>query len=100
MRHAALKRSGLKLMKNAMIAMALCVSLAGCAGAAGTPGTSETGGLSATGDQRGGKIPNGISDVPAANRAATAHCAQYNKRAMLTQMQTEKEGGLVAFECH
>lgn len=84
-------------MKNVLIAIALCAALAGCAGAAGTSGT---GSLSVTGDQRGGKIPNGMSDVPAANRAATAHCAQYNKKAMLTQMQTEKEGGLVAFECH
>jgi hypothetical protein len=87
-------------MTKAMIAIALCTCLAGCAGAGGTSAISGTSSLSVTGDQRGGKIPNGMSDVPAANRAATTHCAQYNKRAMLTQMQTEKEGGLVAFECH
>ncbi len=76
------------------MALSLAVLLAGCAG------TADTGGLSVTGDQLGGKIPNGMSDVPAAMRAATAHCAQFNKKAMLTQMQTQKQGGLVAFECH
>jgi hypothetical protein len=82
-------------MRRLAIALALTASLAGCAGTA-SPGT---GSLSATGDQLGGKIPNGMSDVPAAMSAATAHCAKYGKKAMLTQMATQAEGGLVAFEC-
>ena len=84
-------------MRSVAFVLSLSVLLAGCAG---TAGTLNTGGLSATGDQNGGRIPNGMNDVPAAEHAATAHCAQFHKKAMLTVMQTQEQGGLVAFECH
>jgi hypothetical protein len=73
--------------------LGLSVLLAGCAGAAGTAGRNVRGRSARWEDS------HGMNDVSAAMRAATAHCAQFNKKAMLTQMQTQKEGGLVAFEC-
>jgi hypothetical protein len=75
---------------------AVAVSLAGCAGTGGFD-TGAT--LAVTGDQKGGKIPNGFNDVPAAMRSAQAHCAQYHKKAVVTQMNSASAGGLVVFEC-
>lgn len=80
-------------MRRVAIVLGSAALLAGCAG------TGGTGSLNVTGDELGGRIPNGMSDVPAAMNAATAHCAKYNKKAGLTQMQTQNEGGLVAFVC-
>ena len=84
---------------NRFIVFALALLLAGCAGSGSVDSVGGAGGLKVIGDERGGSIPNGMSDVPAAMRMATAYCAKYNKRAGLTKMQTEKEGGLVAFDC-
>ncbi|HSV23990.1 MAG TPA: hypothetical protein VLJ17_13290 [Xanthobacteraceae bacterium] len=81
-----------KLRKEAA-ALALALLLAGCAS------TGGTGALTVTGNELGGKIPSGMSDVPSAINAATAHCAKYNKKAALTVMQTQAQGGAVAFIC-
>ena len=85
------------------VALALAVLLTGCASTGGTGALTVTGGTGALtvtgGNEQGGKIPNGMSDVPSAINAATAHCAQYNKKAALTVMQTQAQGGGVAFIC-
>jgi hypothetical protein len=75
----------------------LAATLAGCAGA-GSIGSGPVPGV--TGDERGGRIPNGINDVPSSMTAARSHCARFNKKAQITQMQLASEGGLIAFECH
>ena len=79
--------------RKAAAALAFAALLAGCAG------TGGTGALTVTGNELGGRIPNGMSDVRSAMTAATAHCSKYNKRALLTVMQTQAEGGAVAFDC-
>ncbi len=75
--------------------VALLVLLSGCAS------TSETGPApNVIGNQFGGKIPNGVSDTPAAMNAVVAHCAKFGKKGQITQMAAPSEGGLMAFECH
>ena len=56
-------------------------------------------GVTVTGDERGGKIPNGVGN-PAAMNAVRTHCQQFGKKAYITQMNLPSEGGLLAFECH
>ena len=85
-----------------MVAIAgLAALLAGCAGTGDTGVVAGGGGAVAgvTGNERGGRIPNGINDVPASTAAAQSHCAQFKKRAIFTEMKTVSEGGLIAFEC-
>jgi hypothetical protein len=77
------------------VAVLLLAFLSGCAN------QSATGRLpTVTGDQRGGRIPNGMANVPAAMSAARAHCSGFARKAEITQMQAPSEGGLIAFECH
>ena len=84
------------LVKIAGVA-ALLALVAGCAG---TREIADAPVPAVTGDQRGGKIPNGVNDTPAAMNAAIAHCAKFGKKAVITQMAAPSEGGLMAFECH
>jgi len=88
------------LIRIAAVA-AVAAVLAGCAGSGDTGNVSDANasvpGL--TGDPRGGRIPNGINDVPSSMAAARSHCARFNKKAQITQMQLASEGGLIAFEC-
>ena len=87
-------------MKVAAIA-ALAMSMAGCAGqgaigtGASAVGTSPT----VTGNEKGGKIPYGEKDLPAAMAATRTHCASFGKKAFMTQMVPASEGGLIGFEC-
>lgn len=68
-----------------------------------TTGTSAVGGSGATiaGDEKGGKVVGGVKEggTQQAMAAVTAHCAQYNKKAFLTQMEAPAQGGLMAFTC-
>jgi len=74
--------------------LALMLLLSGCAG------TGETGPVAnVIGNQFGGKIPNGVSDTPAAMNAVVAHCAKFGKKGQITQMAAPSEGGLLAFQC-
>ena len=77
--------------------VATCVVLILIAGCASPGGTAA--GLSVTGDERGGKIPNGVGN-PAAMNAVRTHCQQFGKKGYITQMNLPSEGGLLAFECH
>ena len=81
-------------MRIAAIA-ALVALMAGCAG----PSLTGTG-LNMTANELGGKIPNGVSNMPASGNAARAHCAQFGKKAQITQMDAPSQGGMLAFECH
>ena len=68
-----------------------------------TTGTSALGssGVSITGDEKGGKVAGGVKEggTQQAMSAVTAHCAQYNKKAFITQMEAPAQGGLMAFVC-
>ena len=77
--------------------MAICIVLTFVAGCASSGGTAA--GLSVTGDERGGKIPNVVGNVPAAMAAVRTHCDQFGKKGFITQMNLPAEGGLLAFEC-
>lgn len=81
------------------VMMTLSLALGGCAG--GTAGMlgADSGVI---GDERGGKIPGGVGEggkTAASMRAVTAHCAQYGKKAFVTQMEAPAQGGLLAFVC-
>jgi len=80
---------------------AVTAMLAGCAGGGDTGAVSGANASvpGVTGDERGGRIPNGINDVPSSMAAARSHCARFNKKAQVTQMQLASEGGLIAFDC-
>jgi hypothetical protein len=56
---------------------------------------------SVVGDEKGGKIAGGVSEgnTAAAMRSVTAHCAQYGKKAFITQMESPAQGGLMVFVC-
>jgi hypothetical protein len=75
-------------------AITLLLILAACAGR-----TETGGGSSVTGDQMGGKVPYAEGNMPAAMTAARSHCAQFGKKAQLTQMVPQSEGGILGFEC-
>jgi hypothetical protein len=67
-----------------------------------TTGTSAIGGgATIAGDEKGGKVVGGVKEggTQQAMAAVTAHCAQYNKKAFLTQMEAPAQGGLMAFTC-
>jgi hypothetical protein len=52
------------------------------------------------GDQRGGRMQYGLGGMPGAMEAATAHCRSFGKKAMVTQMVPEPDGGgRISFEC-
>jgi hypothetical protein len=64
-----------------------------------TPGTGGSGMIA--GDEKGGKVVGGVKEggTQQAMAAVTAHCAQYNKKAFITQMEAPAQGGLMAFVC-
>jgi hypothetical protein len=78
------------------LVLALLAVAAGCAGQSEVAAV----GPAVMGNERGGKIPKGVDDVPAAMNAVVAHCARFGKKAVITQMATPSEGGLMVFECH
>lgn len=86
--------------RRAMLALlALTPLLAACE----TTGTSTLGGssVSIAGDEKGGKVVGGVKEggTQQAMAAVTAHCAKYNKRAFITQMEAPATGGLMVFVC-
>jgi hypothetical protein len=86
----------MKIVAIAALA-ALTPLLAGCAGTGNIAGSGPD--LPYTGDQKGGRIPEGFNNVPAAMNTARAHCAKYNKKAVVTEMNPASAGGVVAFQC-
>jgi len=78
--------------------VAICIVLTWIAGCASSP--SGTAGMNVTGDERGGKIPNGVGNMPASMSIVRTHCEQFGKKGFITQMKLPAEGGLITFECH
>src|SRR4030088_2399182 len=82
----------------AVAALAVLTSLlAGCAGSGNIAGSAPH--LPCCGDQKGGRIPDGYNNVPAAMNTAREHCAKYNKKAVVTEMNPASAGGAVVFQC-
>jgi hypothetical protein len=77
--------------------VALSPLLGGCAGSGNIAGSSQD--LPYTGDQKGGRVPDGYNNVPAAMNTARGHCAKYNKKAVVTEMNPPAAGGAVVFQC-
>ena len=75
--------------------VALVLLLSACAGASDTGPAANV-----IGNQFGGRIPNGVSDMSASMNAVVAHCAKFGKKGQITQMAAPSGGGLLAFECH
>ena len=80
-------------MRIAAIA-ALATLMTGCA----APGEIGAG-PSVTGNQAGGKVPYAEGQMSAAMNASQAHCAQFGKKAQITQMVPSSDGGMIGFEC-
>jgi hypothetical protein len=76
---------------------ALAALLAGCAGSGNVAGSGPD--LPSIGDQKGGRIPDGYNNVPAAMNTAREHCTKYNKKAVVTEMNPPSAGGAVVFQC-
>jgi hypothetical protein len=97
-RHDLIRRSRATIVPLLILA-ALLPLVAACE----TTGTSALGGsgVSITGDEKGGKVTGGVKEgsTQQAMAAVTAHCAQYNKKAFITQMEAPAQGGLMAFVC-
>jgi hypothetical protein len=80
-------------MKFAAAAIVVAM-LTGCASSSGT-----LTGTPAIGDERGGKLAYS-GKIAEANTAIRAHCEQFGKRGMITQMNlTPEGGGSIVFEC-
>ena len=80
-------------MRFAAVAIVLAL-LTGCASSSGT-----LTGPRAIGDERGGKLAYS-GKIAEANAAIRAHCEQFGKRGMITQMNLAPEGGgSIVFEC-
>jgi hypothetical protein len=99
------RRAPLYARPKASTLLALSVlasALAGCASAGGVSPGLGGGDVSVVGDEKGGKIANGVGEggrTAASMQAVTAHCAKYGKKAFVTQMEAPTQGGLVAFVC-
>jgi predicted lipoprotein with Yx(FWY)xxD motif len=78
-------------------ALLLCLALIALAGCAGQSDVGST--ASVVGDQQGGKVPYTEGNIQAASSAARAHCAQFGKKAQITQMVPAAEGGTIGFQC-
>jgi predicted small secreted protein len=86
-------------MKIATVAALAALSslMAGCAGSGNVAGSGQD--LPSIGDQKGGRIPDGYNNVPAAMNTAREHCAKYSKKAVVTEMNPASAGGAVVFQC-
>ena len=93
--------SGRVCSHGATLAVIIAISLLTTACA----GTGTGGGLGSdstiAGDEKGGKLVGGLKEggTPAAMSSVTAHCAKYNKKAFVTQMESPAQGGALAFVC-
>jgi hypothetical protein len=70
------------------------IAIAGCAGQSDVGSTADV-----VGNQQGGKVPYTEGNIQAASSAAQAHCAQFGKKAQITQMMPGAEGGTIGFQC-
>jgi hypothetical protein len=86
----------MKIVTIAALA-ALSSLLAGCAGSGNIASPGQA--LPSIGDQKGGRIPDGYNNVPAAMNTAREHCAKYSKKAVVTEMNPASAGGSVVFQC-
>jgi len=86
----------MKIVAVAALA-ALASLLAGCASSGNVAGSGPD--LPSIGDQKGGRIPDGYNNVPAAMNTAREHCTKYNKKAVVTEMNPPSAGGAVVFQC-
>lgn len=78
--------------------MALLVVLGGCANSRNSAAQAiAASGL--VGDEKGGKIPDGVSRSNNAYAAATAHCKNYGKNAFITKWDSPSDRGAIVFEC-
>ena len=82
-------------------AVAMLAALGGCASQGVGSGTSATGpNVNVIGTERGGKIPYAPGNLQGAMNAATVFCAQFGKKAQITQMAPAPDGGgTLGFEC-
>jgi predicted small secreted protein len=86
----------MKIVAVAALA-ALSLLLTGCAGSGNVAGSGPD--LPSIGDQKGGRIPDGYNNVPAAMNTAREHCTKYSKKAVVTEMNPPSAGGAVVFQC-
>ena len=84
----------------AILALLALLPLIAACETTGTSAPASGGGMIA-GDEKGGKVVGGVKEggTQQAMAAVTAHCAQYNKKAFITQMEAPAQGGLMAFVC-
>jgi hypothetical protein len=90
------KRRCAACTRTVTVVVAASMLVTACAGA------SQTGGAaSVSGNEYGGKVPYLEGGVQAAGDAARAHCAQFGKKAQITQMQPAEQagGGTMGFQC-
>ena len=85
-------------MRIAVIA-ALAALMGGCS-VQNSIGTSLGSSSGVIGNEAGGKVPYGEGDKSPAMSATQAHCAQFGKKAQITQMIPAAVGGTIVFECH
>jgi hypothetical protein len=83
--------------RAAASALLLCLVLGAIAGCAGQSDVGSTAGV--VGNQQGGKVPYTEGNIQGASSAAQAHCAQFGKKAQITQMVPAAEGGTIGFQC-
>ncbi len=88
-------------MPRSLTILALVALLPLIAACETTGASAIGGGATIAGDEKGGKVVGGVKEggTQLAMAAVTAHCAQYNKKAFLTQMEAPAQGGLMAFSC-
>jgi hypothetical protein len=81
--------------------VALLFVLAGCAGTQlGAPSAAVAGSTAGIeGDERGGRIPDGVANSKNAYGAATAFCKNYGKKAFITKWDSPSDRGAIVFEC-
>ena len=92
----------MRIVTAAMLSMlaAGLATLAEGAGSADPAPSASVADQGVSGDGRGGKTHYGPGGMSGAMDAATAHCRQFGKKALVTQMQPAPDGsGDLGFEC-
>jgi hypothetical protein len=79
--------------------IALMVLLAGCSNTRSAGSAMAGGGAPVVGDEKGGKIPDGVANSANAYGAATNHCKNYGKKAFITKWDSPTDRGAIVFEC-
>jgi hypothetical protein len=80
---------------------ALLLVLGGCASSrdGGSSSAQAVSNSGLVGDEKGGKIPDGVAHSNNAFAAATAHCKNYGKKAFITKWDSPSDRGAIVFEC-